>query len=117
MAVLGLFGGPLGGPLLKLNGWHGLAGWQWLFLLEGLPSILISVLVFKYLPDTPAQATWLTADEKGWLSARITKESENAERVQHLTWRQALSDPRILSLCLIFILASTAGNAVGFFAP
>ena len=116
-AVLGLFGGPLGGLLLKLNGWHGLAGWQWLFLLEGIPSLLLSFVVLKVLPDTPAQASWLSTAEKDWLAAHIAQEAGSAQRIQHLTWRSMLSEPRILYLCLIFILTSTAGNAVGFFGP
>jgi ACS family tartrate transporter-like MFS transporter len=116
-ALLGLFGGPLGGLLLKLDGWHGLAGWQWLFLLEGLPSVFIGLLVFKLLPDTPVQAKWLTSEEAQWITDRVASEAAGAERVQHLNWRVALSDHRIVMLCLIFILTSTAGNAVGFFGP
>ena len=116
-AVLGLFGGPLGGLLLNLNGWHGIAGWKWLFLLEGLPSILLSVAVLKFLPDTPQQAAWLSPTEKDWLADHIAQEAQNTERVQHLTWRVALSDTRIRYLCLIFFLSATAGNAVGFFGP
>ena len=116
-AVLGLFGSPLGGLLLKLDNWYGLAGWQWLFLLEGLPSVFIGFLVFKIMPDSPSHATWLSPDEKRWLATRIADDSKSDTRVQHMNWRVALSDPRILYLCLIFICTSTAGNAVGFFGP
>jgi ACS family tartrate transporter-like MFS transporter len=116
-AVMGLFGGPLGGLLLKLDGWRGLEGWQWLFLLEALPSLLLSFVVLKVLPDTPAHATWLFPEEKAWIAGRIAQDNRTQERVQHLTWRVALSEPRILYLCLVFVLTSTAGNAVGFFGP
>lgn len=116
-AILGLFGGPLGGLLLTLDGWKGLAGWQWLFLLEGIPSVLLGFLVLKIMPDSPEKATWLTGSEKQWLAARLAHDAETQQRVQHLTWRKALSEPRILHLCLIFIITSTAGNAVGFFGP
>jgi MFS transporter, ACS family, tartrate transporter len=115
--VLGLFGGPLGGVLLKLDGWHGLEGWQWLFLLEGIPSVLLSVWVLRSLHDSPNQATWLTDAEKSWLANRLERDASEQPRIQHLTWRKALTEPRILYLCLIFILTSTAGNAIGFFGP
>jgi ACS family tartrate transporter-like MFS transporter len=116
-AVLGLFGGPLGGLLLQLDGRHGIAGWQWLFLLEGIPSMVLSLAVLKFLPDTPAKATWLTVEEKAWLADRVAQDGRGADRVQHMTWRVALSEPRILYLCLIFVLSATAGNAVSFFGP
>ena len=116
-AILGLFGGPLGGLLLQLHGWHGLAGWQWLFLVEGVPSILMGFVVLRVLPDSPGQSTWLTVEEKEWLASRLERDARTERRVEHLTFRKALTEPRILHLCLIFILTATAGNAVGFFGP
>jgi ACS family tartrate transporter-like MFS transporter len=116
-AVLGLFGGPLGGLLLTFNGRHGLTGWQWLFLMEGVPSILLGFLVLKILPDRPVHAAWLSQEEKEWVAARLAQEAASEERVQQMTWRTALSEPRIFTLCLIFLLTATGGNAVGFFGP
>lgn len=116
-AILGLVGGPIGGLLLKLNGFYGLSGWQWLFLLEGLPSILIGFVVWRVLPNGPAQATWLRQEEQEWITARLAHEAKNDQRVQHLSFRVALSEPRIRQLCSIFLLTSTGGNAVGFFGP
>ena len=115
--VFSLIGGPLGGVLLKLNLYWGIKGWQWLFLLEGIPSILLSVAVWKLLPDRPADTRWLTDDEKAWIQERLAKEDLNKERVHHSSLLASLSDPRVLHLCLIFILAATAGNAVGSFTP
>jgi ACS family tartrate transporter-like MFS transporter len=114
--ILGLFGPPLGGLLLKMNGLYGLAGWQWLFLLEGIPSVLMGFVVFKVLPNKPDHASWLTSAEKLWITAKLERESQSAERVQHITWKVALTEPRILFLCLIFILISTGTNAVGSFS-
>jgi len=117
-AVLGLFGSPLGGELLELNGWHGLAGWQWLFLIEGLPSMLLGFVVLKFLPDMPAQADWLTPAEKDWVGNCIEQESRKDDgRVEHFTWKSAFAEPRVFFLCLIFFITATAGNAVGFFMP
>lgn len=116
-AILGLIGGPLGGLLLELNGTLGLRGWQWLFLLEGIPSLVLGFVVLNVLPDSPAQATWLTGEEKSWIETALSQEAKGGGRVPHLSWRVALTEPRILHLCLIFILTATAGNAVGFFGP
>ena len=66
--------GSLAGWLLGLGGKLGLAGWQWLFLLEGLPSVLFSVVMWRVLPDTPSQAAWLTADEKTWIERTLQED-------------------------------------------
>ena len=79
--------------------------------------MLLAFVVFKYLPDTPYQANWLSPDEKDWLAARIARDGQTNQRLEHMTWRVALSDPRILFLCAIMLLSSTGGNAVGFFGP
>jgi len=116
-AIFGLFGNPLGAALLKLDGWHGLGGWQWLFVLEGIPSMLLAFAVLAYLPDNPAAARWLTDEERQWLAQRLAREAGHEHAVHHFTLRTALTEPRIRHLCLVFILSSTGGNAVGFFAP
>ena len=115
--ILGLLGGPIGGVLLEMNGLWGLRGWQWLFLIEGVPSILGTFLVLWLLPDGPKQAKWLSEDEKAYITAKLESESQNQTRMQHLSIRQGLSDPRLLSLILIFFLTATAGNAIGSFFP
>jgi ACS family tartrate transporter-like MFS transporter len=115
--VLGVFGGPVGGLLLKLDGTYGLRGWQWLFLVEGLPSILLGCVVLMVLPNGPSQASWITHGEKEWITATLAKENTNLLRVHHSSLRTVLADPRVLHLCLIFIVTSIAGNSVGFFGP
>jgi MFS transporter, ACS family, tartrate transporter len=116
-AILGLFGSPLGGLLLKLNGWMGLGGWQWLFLLEGIPSILLAFVVFYTLPDKPTEAKWLTDEEKIWLASRLEREGQHEHALHRLKLSTAFTDPRLRQLILVFIISSTAGNAIGFFAP
>jgi len=116
-AVLGLFANPLGALLLQMDGWLGLAGWQWLFLIEGMPSVILAFVVFAVLPDKPGDTNWLTDDEKRWLAARLEKDAAHEHAVHKFTLMTALTEPRIRQLCLVFILSSTAGNAVGFFAP
>lgn len=117
VGIMGLVGGPLGGQLLKMNGAMGLSGWKWLFLLEGLPSVLLGFTVFYMLPNGPKEAKWLTEAEKDWLTKSLAEEGAEGHRVQHVSVRKVLSDRRVVHLCIIFILAATGGNAIGFFVP
>jgi ACS family tartrate transporter-like MFS transporter len=107
----------LGGLLLKMNGIGGLRGWQWLFLVEGIPSFLLGFVVFRALPNGPNDAQWLSNEEKSWISASMKRDAEREQQIHHLTLRTALTEPRILILCLIFFITSTGGNAIGFFGP
>jgi ACS family tartrate transporter-like MFS transporter len=70
--------GPLSSSLLALDGALGLAGWQWLFLTETIPSLLLGFITLRFLSDTPAQATWLTADERSWLTDKLASEAAAA---------------------------------------
>ena len=97
-------GGPLSGFILGMDGLAGLHGWQWLFLIEGLPAFLLAFAVLRFLPDGPAHAAWLTGEEKNRIAARLALE-EPAGRPD--LW-QALFDWRVLGLG-ISALASYAG--------
>ena len=71
-----MLGGPLGGMLLGLNGTLGLAGWQWLFLVEGLPAVVLGVFVWRTLLERPTDATWLAAHERDWLTSELSRDAE-----------------------------------------
>jgi MFS transporter, ACS family, tartrate transporter len=71
----GLIGGPLSGNLLLLNGWHGLAGWQWVFLVEGVPACLLAMLCPILMRDCPEDAAWLDHDQQTWLRGRLDAEA------------------------------------------
>jgi ACS family tartrate transporter-like MFS transporter len=114
--ILGVLGNPLSGLLLQLHG-YGLHGWQWLFLLEGLPSVVLGFAVLFLLPNGPEDAKWLTPAEKEWISGCLARDETNTSRVHHGSLRTTFSDRRVLHLCLIFIATSIAGNSVGFFGP
>ncbi len=116
-AIFGLSGPLMGGALLKMEGVGHLHGWQWLFLVEGIPSVLLGFVVLKVLPNRPADATWLSPSEKEWIVTSLERENTTTDRVHHESIFKMLKDPRILHLCAIFIITSTAGNSVGFFAP
>ena len=117
--VAGLFGNPLSGAILQyLNGTAGLAGWQWLFLVEGVPSVLLGVCVWFYLTDRPEQARWLTAAERGWLVARLSGEAKRREEHHGLSsWLSALADRRVWLLSALYFPAAVAANSFGASAP
>ncbi|HEX3845115.1 MAG TPA: MFS transporter, partial [Steroidobacteraceae bacterium] len=74
-----VFGAPLSTALLSLHGWAGLKGWQWLFVLEGLPAVVLGVIAWRWLTDRPEEATWLRAEERGWLAATLAEEARRKE--------------------------------------
>jgi ACS family tartrate transporter-like MFS transporter len=99
--------GAVAGSLMNLNGTFGLAGWQWLFLVEGIPAVILSAVILVYLPDSPNSATWLTDQERRWIDDRLSAEKTMLGAGNHSIAR-ALSDPRVLQLgvCNLCILGS-----------
>jgi ACS family tartrate transporter-like MFS transporter len=115
--VAGFIGSPVSGALMQLNGLLGLRGWQWLFLLEGIPAVLLGFITFRFLTDRPANAAWLTADERDWLSSAIQQEQTAIKDPRsHSAWR-ALADWRVLALSLAYFGTSAGLYTIGFWAP
>jgi len=77
--IAGIVGSPISGALLNLHG-AGFAGWQWMFLMEGLPAIVLGAIVFLILPDTPREATWLKDDERAWLLEKLERERQQEDQ-------------------------------------
>ena len=115
--VSGVIGGPLSGALLNLNGLFGLAGWQWLFLVEGLPAILLGVIVLIYLTDRPEAADWLSSAEKDWLVSTLTAERTSREGAFPVGILSALTNPTIWHLGIIFLFAAIGFYGYSFWAP
>jgi ACS family tartrate transporter-like MFS transporter len=109
--------GSLAGWLLGLGGKLGLAGWQWLFLVEGLPAVLFSFAILKMLPDGPAKATWLTTEEKSWLLGQLKADGEHAHLGHEAGVMQALLSPKVWMIGAYFFFALTTSYAYGFSAP
>ena len=82
-ALAGIVGGPVSGLLLSMQGFAGLQGWQWLFLLEGVPAIVLGVAVLAWLPNGPAEAAWLDPREREWLAARLAADDAAAAGSAH----------------------------------
>jgi MFS transporter, ACS family, tartrate transporter len=113
--VSGLIGGPLSGALLELDGLHGLAGWQWLFLLEGLPAVIMGTSVLFYLKDRPETSQWLTPAERDWLVETLAAERKACELRPNI--RVALTDLTIWKLGFIFLLVAAGFYGYSFWAP
>lgn len=113
----GVIGGPLGGWLLGLNGALGLAGWQWLFLVEGLPSIMLGFVVLKRLAERPDDARWLPPEQRDWLTARLAYERATSPVSHTLPPLHALAHPLIWLAALPELLVTTAGYAYLFWGP
>jgi ACS family tartrate transporter-like MFS transporter len=109
--------GSLAGWLLGLGGKLGLAGWQWLFLVEGLPTAVFSLVILKMLPDGPAKATWLTAEEKAWLEAQLKADGEKAHLGHSAGVARALLEPKVWMIGAYFFFALLTSYAFGFSAP
>jgi ACS family tartrate transporter-like MFS transporter len=109
--------GSLAGWLLGLGGKLGLSGWQWLFLFEGLPAAVFSLVILKMLPDNPANAAWLTAEEKSWLAGQLKADGEKAHLGHSAGVAQALLEPKVWMIGAFFFFALTTSYAYGFSQP
>jgi ACS family tartrate transporter-like MFS transporter len=115
--VSGIIGGPLAASIMGLDGIIGLKGWQWLFLLEGIPSIFLGFAALRYMTDRPADADWLEPEERTWLIDRLARETEYRKQRENPTVLQALRHPKVMHLCSIFILTQLCGYALGAWSP
>src|SRR2546430_1760764 len=112
-----VIGAPISGALLYLHGGLGLAGWQWLFIIEAVPAILLSGVVFFYLTDRPSDATWLAADERVWLAQRLESEQRQRRAGGDYTVAESLVNPRVIGLSLGYFGARGANYGRSFFLP
>ncbi len=112
-----VIGAPVSGLLLGLDGVMGMKGWQWLFILEAAPALILSVIVFFYLTDRPADATWLEPEERAWLAGRLEEERRQREMVRRYTVAQALLNPKVLALSLVYFGAVATNYGLSFFLP
>ncbi len=108
--------GSIAAPLLAMNGWLGLHGWQWLLVAEGIPSVLLAIVLVLALPDRPETARWLSDAERGWLQRTLAKEAAAIGDVPHNLLR-ALFNPIVLMMGLANALNFVAINAIIFSAP
>jgi MFS family permease len=115
-AAAGIFGGPIGAHLLAMDGWLGIAGWQWIFLAEGLPAILLAVAVPWVLRDRPSEAAWLRDDERRWLETSLDAEQAVAQGA-HLPFTRAIVSAPIVLLMLVYLLLGFGVYGKAYFLP
>jgi MFS transporter, ACS family, tartrate transporter len=113
--VTGLIGGPLSGALLGLDGIYGLKGWQWLFLLEGLPAMVLGISVIFYLNDRPETTRWLAPAERDWLVETLAAERNACPLRPDI--RVALTDGTVWKLGIIFLLVAAGFYGYSFWGP
>jgi ACS family tartrate transporter-like MFS transporter len=116
-AGTGVIGAPLSGAILQMHGIAGLSGYKWLFLLEALPSLVLGIILYLRLPNGPDEATWLTPHEKAWLTERLERDRAAAGPSAHTSFKQALTDPRVIALCFVYFSHVLAGYGLDFFLP
>ena len=116
-SIAGVIGAPVAGALLKLEGVAGLHGWQWLFIVEGIPTMLMGISVLFVLKDKPDDANWLTADEKQWLDNELEKDRHAGGATQHHSLGDAFRTPMVWVLAGIFFLDQVGVYTVNLWMP
>ena len=110
-------GSPISALLLQADGLLGLRGWQWLFILEGLPTVLMGVACLFYLTDRPEHARWLSTDEREWLSQRMQSERSEKKLVAHVSIWKLFRSKEVIGMALVCSTASAAGTVLGVWQP
>ncbi|MGP5056570.1 MFS transporter [Brachybacterium paraconglomeratum] len=117
LPIANIVGGPLSGALMELDGFLGLWGHQWMFMIEGLIAVVVGVIAFFYLTDRPAKAAWLTETERTELQATLDAEHEQKQDTHELTWWRALVNGRILYFCFVYFTIQVSVYGLTFFLP
>lgn len=112
-----VIGAPVSGLILYLHGGFGLAGWQWLFILEAVPAIVLAFVVFFYLTDRPAFAGWLAPEERAWLQARLDAEQQARVQAHEIGVWKALVNPRVLGLSVVYFGAVATNYGTAYWLP
>ena len=115
--LAGMIGSPVSGALMEMNGRLGLHGWQWLFLAEGVPAIVLGLVTFRFLTDRPANAAWLEPDEREWLTRAIAEEQAAIRDPRGYSMVRGLMDWKVLALALAYFGTSAGLYTIGFWAP
>ena len=115
-ASAGIIGGPIAGHLETLGGLWGFSGWQWIFLAEGLPALLLALACPLFLRDRPSEAAWLRPEERSWLENKLAEEQTEAKGA-HLSFAKAIASPAIVLLTLIHLLIGCGVYGKAYFLP
>ncbi|OWT67306.1 MULTISPECIES: MFS transporter [unclassified Achromobacter] len=112
-----IIGSPLSGLVLSMNGVLGMKGWQWLFLMEGLPTVILAFVTFRFLPDRPEKCTFLSESERVALSAKIAEENSQLKQARHFSLWEGISNWRVLALTTVYFGITMGLYGVAFWLP
>ncbi len=115
--VSNILGSLVSGVILSLHGMWGLTGWQWLFIIEAAPAIVLGVAFYFYMTDRPEQADWLEPAQRDWLISRLAAERAQREAIRHYSLWEALRDKRVLLLSLVYFGGTYSGYGLVLFQP
>lgn len=113
-SIIGL---PVSGSILNMHGAAGVEGWRWLFFIEGIPAVVMGIIVLFYLCDSPAKAKWLSEDQKDWLKNRLAQDNAGVVVDQHHSWASALKNKVVLLLSLVWFLQAFCSIGITLFLP
>ena len=115
--VSSFLGSPISAALLATDGWLGLRGWQWMFIIEAVPAVLLGVACLFVLTDRPADAAWLGDEERGWLLTRLQSEARRSGRVGQLTLNQVLWNRHVLALSVVLAGSTAVSSGLQLWQP
>ncbi len=115
--VAGLIGSPISGAILGMNGVLGLGGWQWIFILEAVPTLLLGVASFYWLTDRPEHASWLPPQQQQWLIARLAAEGRRETKVPHQSVWKVMCNKYVLVMALVYAGAAGASSSLALWLP
>jgi MFS transporter, ACS family, tartrate transporter len=115
--VAGLIGSPISGAILYMDGLFDLGGWQWIFLLEAAPAVLLGIAAFIWLTDRPEHAAWLTREQQQWLIGRLDAERRRAPRIEHESIWRVLTNRYVLIMALVYSGAAGASTSLALWMP
>jgi len=117
LPIGGLIGAPLSTWILDNISWFGMSGWRWMFILEGIPAIILGVFVIFYLTNRPTNAKWLTQDEKDWLEGELNAERQLSMKVNKVSKIDMLKDSKVWKLSLLYFAVYTGIYGLSFWMP
>lgn len=115
--IASIIGSPLSTWIMDVVHWGGLSGWRWMFILEGLPAVLLGIIVLFYLTNRPKEAKWLTKEERDWLEGELERERYEASLVNKARKRDMIKDSRVWLLTLLYFTNYTAMFGLSFWLP
>lgn len=113
-SIIGL---PISGSILNMHGIADIAGWRWLFAIEGIPAIVLGIMVLWRLPQSPDHAAWLSTAQKGWLKAQLAQDNAGVEVGTNHSWTSALKNKTVLLLSLVWFLQAFGSIGITLFLP